>query len=161
MTTTADTKSKRRLKIGLIASAGGHLIQLLKLSKSWQGCETFCITTADIFRDRPNQFDRTYIIENCNRRHPFRVFRAFLRCIKIIFREKPDVILSTGAAPGVLASVTGKICGSAIVWVDSIANVKKLSLSGRLIRPMADLFLTQWPRLAQRNKGIEYVGSLL
>jgi len=53
------------------------------------------------------------------------------------------------------------IWGARVVWVDSIANVDHLSLSGRLVRPFADLTLTQWPALARKYKSVEYVGQVV
>jgi hypothetical protein len=48
-----------------------------------------------------------------------------------------------------------------VVWIDSIANVERLSLSGRIVRPFADLFLVQWPELAERYKGVRHDGAVI
>jgi hypothetical protein len=55
----------------------------------------------------------------------------------------------------------GKIVGAKVVWIDSITNVDKLSLSGRIVRYIADLFLVQWPELAERYKNVEFVGEII
>jgi hypothetical protein len=51
--------------------------------------------------------------------------------------------------------------GAKIVWVDSITNVDRLSLSGWLVRHIADLFIVQWAELAQKYHGTEYVGTIV
>ena len=51
--------------------------------------------------------------------------------------------------------------GAKVVWIDSITNVERISLSGRMVRYVADLFLVQWPELAGRYKKVEYVGALV
>jgi len=71
------------------------------------------------------------------------------------------VILSTGAAPGCVCCFLGKLMGAKIVWVDSITNVGRLSLSGWLVRYIADLFIVQWAELAQKYRGTEYVGTIV
>ena len=71
------------------------------------------------------------------------------------------MVISTGAAPGLVALAVAKLLtGSRTVWIDSIANTKQLSLSGRLARPVADAWLVQWPHLA-RPGGPEYWGAVL
>lgn len=70
------------------------------------------------------------------------------------------MIISTGAAPGYFALRMGKWFRARTVWVDSIANVEELSLSGARAGRHADLWLTQWEHLAQPG-GPEYRGSVL
>jgi UDP-N-acetylglucosamine:LPS N-acetylglucosamine transferase len=82
------------------------------------------------------------------------------RLLAIILRERPDVVISTGAAPGYVALRLAKLIGGRTIWLDSIANVDELSLSGRKIRRHADLWLTQWPHLA-RPDGPQFLGAVL
>lgn len=65
----------------------------------------------------------------------------------IILRERPDVVISTGAAPGAVALRIGKWLGAKTVWIDSIANVEKISMSGSKVGKFSDLWLTQWEHL--------------
>ena len=152
---------KEKLKVCLVASAGGHLVQLLRLRQSWEGHDTVYVSTVDVVRDKLAQFGRVFIIGECNREHPFLTLRVFWRCLKVILSERPDVVISTGAAPGFLMCLTGRLLGAKIVWVDSIANVKRLSMSGKMIRPFCSLFLTQWEDLQDKTKKIEYAGSVI
>ena len=70
-------------------------------------------------------------------------------------------MVSTGAAPGLVALALAKLMlGSRTIWIDSIANSERLSLSGRLARPVADAWLTQWAHLA-RPGGPDYWGAVL
>jgi UDP-N-acetylglucosamine:LPS N-acetylglucosamine transferase len=78
----------------------------------------------------------------------------------IILREKPDVVISTGAAPGYFSLKFAKWVGARTVWVDSIANAECLSLCGRRVGRSADLWLTQWPHLAE-PEGPHYQGAVL
>jgi UDP-N-acetylglucosamine:LPS N-acetylglucosamine transferase len=144
-----------------VASAGGHLSQLLKIVPPVEGYETCVITTSDAVRGNLQRFGAVHVVGECNRQHAGRVIRVFLRCLGILRRTRPDVIVSTGAAAGCICCFLGKLMGARIVWVDSITNVERLSLSGRMVRRIADLFLVQWPELARKYRGTQYVGTIV
>ncbi len=150
-----------RMKICLVASAGGHLTQLRKMSKAWSGREACWITTTDVAREMLSKDGKVFTVGECNREHLVRVFRVLIRSIRIIMKERPDVVISTGAAVGAMMCFLGKMLGAKIVWVDSITNVERLSLSGRLVRPFADLFLVQWPELTKKYSRLEYAGTVI
>lgn len=154
-------KRREGLRIGLVASAGGHLTQLLRLAASWRKYETFCITTSNVVRERLREQGEVYLVGECNRQHPIKVVRVLVRCIGIVLSKRPDVIISTGAAAGCMLCFLGKILGARVIWIDSITNVEKISLSGRMVRYIADLFLVQWPELTERYKKVEYLGKLV
>ncbi len=150
-----------KLRICLAASAGGHTSQLLKLAESWKGHETFCVTTTAVVTDKLCKYGKVYVVGECNREYPLRVIRVFVRCVNIIFRERPDVVISTGAAVGCIVCFLSKLLGAKVVWFDSITNVERISLSGRMVRYIADLFLVQWPDLSKQYSKVEYVGAVI
>ena len=83
-----------------------------------------------------------------------------VKVLWVIIRLRPNIIISTGAAPGFFALVFGKLFGAKTIWVDSIANVEQLSVSGQKVKRFADLWLTQWKHLAKPN-GPYYKGGVL
>ena len=135
--------------------------QLLKLASCWEGYEVFSVTTTEVVRDKLRKFGGVYVVGECNRQHPVRVIKVLLQCIRIVFRERPDVVISTGAAAGCMLCLLGKMLGVKIIWIDSITNVERISLSGRMVRYVADLFLVQWPELAQKRQNVEYIGEVV
>lgn len=149
------------MRICLAASAGGHTSQLLKLVESWNGYDVFSVTTTEVVREKLAKFGPVYVVGECNRQYPWRVVKVLLRCIGIVFKERPDVVISTGAAAGCILCLLGKMRGAKVIWIDSITNVERISLSGRMVRHVADLFLVQWPDLVNRYKKVEFVGSLI
>ncbi|MBB6161910.1 MULTISPECIES: UDP-N-acetylglucosamine transferase subunit ALG14 [Rhizobium] len=104
--------------------------------------------------------EKCYIIEDCNRDTPMSVVRCARDIFLLIRRERPDLIISTGAAPGLIAIMIGKMFGCRTIWVESVANSIELSMSGRIAGKFADLWLTQWQHLS-RPKGPLYWGSIL
>ena len=149
------------MKICLVASAGGHMSQLLKLTDSWQGYEACCVTTTGVVQEKLQKYGKVYVVGECNRQHPIRVIKVLGRCIKAVLRERPDVVISTGAAAGCMVCFLGKLFGAKVIWIDSITNVERISLSGRMVRYIADLFLVQWPELVEQYKNVEYVGTVV
>jgi beta-1,4-N-acetylglucosaminyltransferase len=154
-------KQRKKLRICLAASAGGHLNQLLRLTDSWKGYKTFSITTTPVVAEKLRKYGTSYVVGESNRQHLRRVIRVLIRCISIIFKERPNVVISTGASVGCMTCVLGKLLGAKIIWIDSITNVNQISLSGKIVRDIADLFLVQWPELAGRYWKVEFVGTVV
>jgi UDP-N-acetylglucosamine:LPS N-acetylglucosamine transferase len=151
------------MKICLAACAGGHLTQLLRLHETFEEYPHFLLTSLPIAAADADSDSsiRTYVVGEATRKQPLHLLWIALRVARVVLRERPSAVLSTGAAPGWLACFFGKLLGARVIWVDSIANTEKLSLSGRLVRPFADLVLSQWPEVAQQNSGVEYHGAVL
>lgn len=136
-------------------------MQLLKIADSWQGRDVFYVSTVPVVAEKLQRLGRTYIVGECNREHPIRTFVVMLRCLKIAVKERPGIVISTGAAPGLLLCLLAKLFGAKVIWLDSIANTEKLSMSGRMVRPFADLILSQWPDVAAKYKNVEFVGAVI
>ena len=135
--------------------------QLLKLAESWKGYHIFYVTTTAVLKERLGEEGNVYIVGECNREYPWRVIQVLVRCINIILRERPDVVISTGAAVGCITCFLGKLFGAKVIWLDSITNISYISLSGRMVRLFADLFLVQWPELAEKYCNVDYKGTVI
>ncbi|MEH6475012.1 MAG: hypothetical protein V7727_04955 [Sneathiella sp.] len=163
----------RRPRVLAISSAGGHWVQLQRLRPAWDGCEVAYVTTKENYKEdvvldakqREQISPRFYRVVDANRWQKFRLARQLAGILLILLKERPDVIISTGAAAGFFALKLGKLLGSRTIWIDSIANAETLSLSGMKAQSCADLWLTQWQHLAETNdkKQIvpEYKGSVV
>jgi UDP-N-acetylglucosamine:LPS N-acetylglucosamine transferase len=154
----------KKLTICTGASAGGHMNQLLKLlehSECWPGKPDFYITTIPELSKKLEKRGRTYVIGECNRWHPLKALGILFRSLYIVFKERPSVVITTGSLPLALVCFSAKLFNGKIVWIDSIANVERISLSGRMVWHIADLFLVQWPELARNYEDVEYVGELV
>ena len=138
-----------------------QLMSLLGASTNWPQRPSFYVTTLPELAENLKMLGPTYVIGECNRLHPLMAVGVFLKACKLVLVERPDVIITTGSLPLAMVCLAGKVLGAKVVWIDSIANVERLSMSGSMVRYIADLFLTQWPELAKKYKNIEYVGTLL
>lgn len=146
-------------KVMLVASAGGHWVQLNRLLPAFTGCELIFITTDAKYAPTvgKNQF---LVVPDANQWNKFRVVWLALVMLKHVLTIRPDIVVSTGAAPGFMAIFFAKKLGAKTIWLDSIANAEKLSLSGEKAKNYADLWLTQWEHLAV-PKGPKFVGAVL
>lgn len=134
-------------------------MQLQRLRPALNGHDIAFVTTNDGYRSEtlPQRF---YAVNDASRWNKLRLLQMALRIIVIMLRERPDVVISTGAACGYFSIRLGKLMGARTIWIDSIANIDGVSMSGQLVRPYADLWLTQWPHLAQPD-GPHYAGAVL
>jgi len=153
------TGSPHNHKILAVASGGGHWVQLLRLKPLFTDCATTFVTVNRAYRSEVRNYP-FYVISDATRWNKIGLLVVFAQLALILLKERPDVIISTGAAPGYIALRLGRIFGAKTIWIDSIANVEQLSLSGQWARSTADLWLTQWPHLAKPN-GPHFVGTLL
>lgn len=154
---TENNVQKKRVLA--IASGGGHWVQLLRLRPAFAG-QKVCYVTVDpeYANDVPDcQF---FVINDATRWEKVGLVKLALRIFIIILRVRPHVVISTGAACGYFALRFGKLIRARTIWLDSIANVEEISMTGQLVKPYADLWLTQWPELA-RSDGPDYRGAVL
>lgn len=150
---------QREKQILAISAGGGHWVQLLRLRPAFAGCK---VTYATVQPSYATQVpgERFYSVTDATRWSRWDLVKMILEVIWIVIRTRPDVVISTGAAPGVVALRVGKLLGARTVWLDSIANVEAMSMSGRKVRGFADLWLTQWPEVA-RKEGSAFRGTVL
>lgn len=145
-------------KILAVASGGGHWVQLLRLRSAFDGCEIEYVTTQKAYgKDIEG---RLHVVTDANIWEKLKLLRMFVEVAWILLRVRPDVVITTGAAPGFAAIMFGKLLGARTVWLDSIANSEELSNSGKMAKRWADAWLTQWPHLAD-DKGPEHWGAVL
>lgn len=151
--------SRTKPKVLAIASGGGHWVQLLRLRPAFEGCDVVFATAKEGYRSDAG--DSAFrVITDANRSNKIGLLKSAWSIFKLIRSERPDVIVSTGAAPGFFALKIGRMAGIRTIWVDSIANAEELSMSGAKAGSSADLWLTQWPHLA-REGGPTYMGNVL
>lgn len=146
-------------KILLVSSGGGHWVQLRRFQKAFENHSQIYVTVSSMYREDIPKFARFYEVNDATRWDKLALIKLVFKLLVILIKERPDVILSTGAAPGFLALKLGNFFGCKTIWIDSVANVEELSLSGKKIVNSADLCLTQWEHLAKGN--VKYIGNCL
>lgn len=154
-------KKNKKLKVCFICSSGGHYTELSKLKQVATQFDSFLIT------ERVDNFNadlcnKTYLVKNINRRKKFFIFRFLALCIKeffIFLKEKPTHVITTGALCAYPFVKIAKLFRKKVIYIESYARVKDLSLTGKKIYKSADLFFVQWQELAEKYPKSIYLGS--
>lgn len=149
----------RRTKVLLVASHGGHWVQLRRIAPAFAGLDVRYVSTNPGVQAEVAPAPLA-VVPDANLKDKLALLGLALRMLRVVLQHRPDVVVSTGAAPGFFALLFGKLLGARTIWVDSIANAEQLSVSGAKVKPFADLWLTQWPHLAGED-GPHYRGAVL
>lgn len=138
-------------KIIAVASIGGHWVQLLRIVKPLEEhYEVVYMSTHPKCKSMVGNH-RFHTIMDFSRWDAWKMLPASFTILAFLLKERPAAIVTTGAAPGLLTIVIGRMVGIKTIWIDSVANVEHLSASGRLAYKFASRTYTQWPDLAVDN----------
>ena len=141
-----------------IASGGGHFIQLMRLSPAWDGHDVSIATVDPSSRALAGNVP-FFSFRDVSRADWWRIPAATLDIARILLTVRPQVIITTGALPGLIACALARPFGVKCLWVDSIANSEVLSGSGAQAGRVCSQVVTQWPHLATERA--EHWGSVL
>ena len=148
------------LKVLIVSSSGGHWSQMLRLLPAFDGMDISYACTGKEYRETLAGDKKFFAIPDASMDAKLKLIWQALNVFKLLLQIRPDVVVSTGASSGFFALMFAKKMGKKTIWIDSLANVDKLSMSGRRVAPYADMYLTQWQHLA-RPEGPHYLGSVL
>lgn len=137
---------QRPSKVALVSSVGGHLTELLCLRSCYESIPHFYVLNDEAYFCPPPGV-RLYTIVHAER--DAGVLGNVWEVLRIFWRERPTVMLTTGAGPGVSAAVAAKLLGIRVVFVETVAAVERPSLTGVLMEALADDYFVQWPQLAE------------
>ena len=135
------------MKICLVGSSGGHLSHLHLLKEIWGNEERFWVTF-----DKPDarsilkgeKFYPCYFPTNRNVKNLIK--NTFL-AIKILKKERPDIIISSGAAVAVPFFYLGKIFKAKTIYIEVFDRIDAPTLTGKLVYPVTDKFIVQWEEM--------------
>ncbi len=136
------------------SSGGGHWVQLQCLANVMS-----CKQSIFIKARPPGVAAKSDEIEDFSVLELWRGIRQLPKAYRIVKQHSPRVVVSTGAAPGLLLLFVARLQGRQCIWVDSIANSRRLSLSARAACLFCQHVLTQWPGLAGGR--VKYLGRLM
>ena len=150
-----------KAKVCIPTSSGGHLTHMYLLGSIWKrGADRFWVT---FDKEDANSLLESERVYHCyyptNRNIPNLIKNTFLAW-KVLRRERPDLILSSGAAIAIPFFFVGKMLGAKLIYVEVFDRVDKPTITGRLLNGIADLFIVQWPEQLGVYKGAKNLGSI-
>ena len=143
-----STGSDRPGKVLLVASPGGHLLQMLALEPAWSDLDRTWVTLRST--DVEYLLDGEDVVYGYGPtpRNIRNFFRNLLLARRVLREQDPRVVISTGAGLALPFFLLGRLQRRRLVYVESITRVKRLALTGRLVYPLADAFFVQWRQLS-------------
>lgn len=150
------------MKVGLVASSGGHWEELMQILDAVDGYEVFFVTEKGGQSEDCN-FENLYLFEQINRKEKLFALHfiyLFVRAFCILLKEKADVIITTGALLSFPFCVAAKILAKKVVYIESFARVNDRSLTGKLVYKFADLFIVQWKSMLEYYPNATYTGGI-
>jgi len=147
------------MKICLACSAGGHLTELLQLESAWKGKTSFFVSDYRGNAIELAKKQKVFFVE-CPRRNPLKLLKNFFQSLKIFLREKPGIVISTGADTAIPICIIAKIFGKKIVFIESFCRIKEPSVSGKIMYRLSDKFFVQWKENKKFFPKADFAGSV-
>lgn len=149
-------------KICFIASSGGHFEQLMMLKPIMDKYDSFIVTEKTNYLVEENN-NKIYYLKQVNRNEKTFILKMIFNSInslKIFIKEKPEVIISTGALATVPMCIFSKIFRKKIIFIESFAKLNSPTLTGKLIYKFADQFYVQWEEMIKVYPKAIYKGGI-
>ena len=127
----------KRPKVLAISSGGGHWVQLLRLRPAFEGCAISYATVDAGYRTDLGEGADFHVIPNSTRWSKWDLLRSAFHVVRLLLKLRPDVVITTGAAPGYFAVRFGTWLGARCVWIDSVANAAEQTVI--LISPVENI----------------------
>lgn len=155
-----ERAEKSKLKVCLVGSSGGHLTHLYMLRSFWQTKDRFWVTfdkeDARSLLEGERRYDAFYPSNRSVKALIINTARAF----RILKNEKPDLIISTGAAVAVPFFWVGKIFGAKTIYIEVFDRIDAPTISGKLCYPVADKFIVEWDEMTKVYPKAINLGSI-
>lgn len=149
------------MRVLLVCSPGGHLQQMLALEPAWRGHQRAWVTLPGADVSSLLAEESVVLGRGPTNRSAINAVRNAWLAWRTLRARRPDAILSTGAGLAVPFFLVGRLLGIRLVYVESVTRTESLSLSGRIVYPLASAFFVQWPEAARGLRRARYEGAVL
>ena len=148
------------MKICLVGSSGGHLTHLYMLKPFWQDKERFWVTFDKEDARSLLKGEKMYPCYYPTNRNLWNLLRNTILAIKVLHKEKPDLIVSSGAAVAVPFFWLGKLQGAKLIYIEVFDRIDKPTMTGKMVYPIVDRFIVEWEEMRKVYKKAINLGSV-
>ena len=148
------------MKICLVGSSGGHLLHLYMLKSFWRAQEHFWVTFDKVDSRSLLEGEKLYPCYFPTNHNIKNLIRNTVLAWKILHRERPDLIISSGAAVAVPFFYLGKLFGAKTIYIEVFDRIDKPTLTGKLVYPVTDRFIVQWEEMKKVYPKAINLGSI-
>lgn len=148
-------------KICLVSSTGGHFAQLNQIIPIIEKFDYFIVTEKSEMSN--NEKNKSYYLKQQERKNIlFFFYIAYNTIISLLIlaRERPSLILTTGAGAVIPLCILGKLFGAKLIFIESFAKVKTPTITGRILYRLSNRFYVQWEELLEVYPKAIYKGAL-
>lgn len=152
----------KKKKICFVASSGGHYEQLMMLKPLMEKYDCFIVTEKTAYY-AAMEGRKTYYLYQVNRKERlFPIWMAIntLRSLRIILKERPGVVISTGVLATIPMCLLIKATGGKLIYIESFAKVISATETGKLMYKFADQFYVQWKSMKDIYPDALYLGGI-
>jgi len=132
------------MKICFVVSSGGHLSQVYNLKAWWERYDHFWVTFKKNDAVSVLKNEKTYYAFHPTNRNIINLVRNAFLAIKVLYKERPDLIFSTGAGIAIPFFYIGKLFGARLIYLEVYDRIDSPTLTGKIVYPITDKFLVQW-----------------
>lgn len=148
------------MKLCLVGSSGGHLTHLYMLKPFWQDKGRFWVTfdkedAKSLLRD-----EKMYTCHYPTNRNIKNLIKNTVVAWKVLKQEKPDLIISSGAAVAVPFFYLGKLFGAKTIYIEVFDRIDASTVTGKLVYPIADKFIVEWEEMKKVYPKAINLGSI-
>lgn len=148
------------MKICLVGSSGGHLTHLYMLKPFWEDKERFWVTFDKEDARSLLKGERMYPCYFPTNRSLKALFINTKIAYKLLKQEKPDIIISSGAAVAVPFFYLGKLFGAKLIYIEVFDRIDKPTMTGKMVYPVSDRFIVQWEEMKKVYARAINLGSI-
>lgn len=148
------------MKVALVGSSGGHLTHLLLLKEFWLDKDRFWVTFDKEDARSSLKDEKKYFAHYPTNRNFINLVKNTLLAYRVIRKEKPDIIISSGAAVAVPFFYIGKLFSAKTVYIEVFDRLDKPTLTGKLVYPVTDKFIVQWEELKKVYPKADFLGGI-
>ena len=144
----------------LVASSGGHLLQLVQLKDQWPPAERIWVTFPTTDAKSLLDGEQVWFAHHPTNRNLPNLLRNLVLAFRLLRRLRPRAVVTTGAGVSVPFCYLARLFGIRVVFIESFSRITQPSLTARLVYPIANDFFVQWPELQPRFRRARYEGQL-
>jgi len=148
------------MKVCLVGSSGGHLTHLYMLKPFWSEKDRVWVTFDKEDAKSLLEGEQVYHCYFPTNRNIKNLLRNTVVAWRVLRKEKPDLIVSSGAAVAVPFFYRGKLFGAKLVYIEVFDRIDKPTMTGKLVYPITDLFIVEWEEMKKVYPGAVNLGSI-
>ena len=148
------------MKIGLVGSSGGHLTHLYMLKPTWEKYDRFWVTFDKEDARSMLKGENVYPCYFPTNRNLKNLIKNTFVALKVLRKEKPDVLISSGAAVAVPFFYLGKLMGVKLIYIEVFDRIDSPTMTGKLVYPITDKFIVQWEEMKKVYPKAINLGSI-